>query len=186
MNSVEKYLAKLPYNEITIRTTINSLSVIERIEFGVLPVERKRQRTQYYSFEGSYHGNYFKIQGHLINPDGSDVFPKAGYISIGFIGFPLGIESSPAFYGKVFDSEEGSIINGHFAIPFSFILLLVVLLVIYLGRVFPGFYSFSTILSMFLLLWSFSSLFEYFIERKAIIDFLKGLLFDVIKEKDES
>jgi len=180
MNSIDKFLAKIPLNDVTIRTDIDSVSVIERIDFGVRPVHRSRQRSHYYSFEGSYYGNYFRIQGHLMNPDGSDVFPEGVlYLSVGFIGFPFGIESSPTFYGRVFDDGEGSIIRGHFALPFPILSLLVVLLLLFIGSVIPFFQFYAHSLSIFLVVWSITSWIEFFIERKAILDFLKGLLFDV-------
>ena len=185
MNAIDKILAKLPLNHVTIRTTIDSASIIERIEFGIQPTQRKRQRSEYYTFEGSYYGNYFKIQGHLMNPDGSDAFPKGGpYVSVGFVGIPLNIETSPTFYGRVFDKEEGSIISGHFALPFPILSLLLVIILLIGGLIFPVIQIVTHTLVLILLLWSVSSLIEFYTERKAIIDFLKGLLFDVIYEPE--
>ena len=155
---------------------------MERVDYGVRPCLTRGQRSQYFTFEGSSEGNYFKIQGHLTNPNGTDVFPRGGYIGIAFIAIPLNIETSPTFYGRAFNDGDGAIIRGHFAIPFPMFSLLVVLLLLALDWMFPRLHDFSFIFSLFLISWSIMSLVEYLTERRGILDFLKGLFFDVIKK----
>ncbi len=182
MNIFDDILARIPLTEVTIKTTLPAYAVMERVDYGVRPCLMRRQRSQYFTFEGSSEGNYFKIQGHLTNPNGKDAFPRGGYIGIAFIGVPLNIETSPTFYGRVFNDGEGAIIRGHFAVPFPMLSLLVVMLLLVLGWMFPRLHEISLGFSLFMVMWSIMSLIEYVTERKGILDFLQGLFFGVIKK----
>jgi len=184
MNIIDKVLVRIPFNEVTIRTTINSYSVIERIEHGLKPFFIKRQKGQFFTFEGAYEGNYFVLQGHLRNSNGDDAFPNTSYVGIAFIRIPVKTETSPTFYGRVFDDgENGAIIKGHFGIPFPTFALTCVLILLGFAKFYPKWSDISIGLSFFLIIWSVMSLIEFTTERKGIIDFLKGLFYDVIKAK---
>lgn len=182
MNIIEKSLAKIPFNEVIIKTTIPAKAIIERIDYGVKPFFNRRQQGQFFTFDGSYEENYFKIQGHLRNPNGEDAFPNKVSIRIAFVRLPLRIETSPTFYGRVFDDENnGATIKGHFGIPFPTFALVCVLVVLLIAKIYPRFSEISLFFSIFLLIWSVTSIIEFITERKGIIDFLKGLFHDVIK-----
>src|SRR5512138_3089131 len=127
MNIIDEMLARIPISEVTIKTTLGSYAVIELIEARAKPGRLKRQGKQWFSFEASYRGNYFKIQAHLTNYDGEDAFPPNTFAII-----PL--ETSPTFYGRVFDrGEEGAIIRGHFGFPSPGLIALCILLLLLLG-----------------------------------------------------
>lgn len=182
MNIIEKSLAKIPFNEVTIKTSIPAKAVIERIDHGVKPFFNRRQQGQFFTFDGSYDENYFKIQGHLRNSDGEDAFPNKASIRIAFVRLPLQMETSPTFYARVFDDEDnGATIKGHFGIPFPAFTLVCVLLLLLTAKIYPRFSDISLFFSIFMLIWSVTSILEFITERKGIIDFLKGLFYDVIK-----
>lgn len=182
MNIIDNFLVRIPLTEITIKTTINSYSVIERIEYGVKPFFMRQQKGQFFTFNGTYEGNYFILQGHLRNPDGEDAFPSTSYINIAFIRIPLQTETSPTFYGRVFDDDDnGAIIKGHFGIPFPTFALICVIGLLGFAKFYPKWSEYSLIFSFFLIMRSIFSLIEFVTERKGIIEFLKGLFYDVIK-----
>jgi len=183
VNFLDRILARIPFTEVTIKTSVSSFAVIERVGCGLQPALFMRQRSQFFTFEGSDQGNYFKIQGHLRNPDGQDAFPNKIYIGIAFIRIPLRIETSPTFYGRVFDDADGAIIRGHFAIPFPILALVIVLLLFLFGVVYPVWLKLSLWISLCLIAWSLVSLVEFITERQGILDFLKGLFADVIRTK---
>jgi hypothetical protein len=184
MNMIDKILARIPFSEVAYRTTINSYSVIERIEQGVKPFLVKWQKDQFFTFDGSYTGNYFILQGHLRNPDGEDAFPNTPTVGIAFIRIPVKIETSPTFYGRVIDDgDNGATINGHFGIPFPIFALLCVIVLLGIAKLYPEWSDISLFFSIFFLMWSIMSLNEFITERKGMIDFLNGLFYDVIKTK---
>jgi hypothetical protein len=184
MNIIDKILVRLPFSEVTIRTTINSSSVIERVEQGLKPFFIKRQKGQFFTFDGSYNGNYFVLQGHLRNSNGDDAFPNTSYLGIAFIRIPVKIETSPTFYGSVFDDgDNGAIIKGHFGVPFPIFALICVLVLLGVAKFYPEWSELLIGFSIFLIIWSIMSLIEFATERKGIINFLEGLFYDVIKTK---
>lgn len=184
MNIIDKFLARIPLTEVTIWTTINSNAVMERIEYGLMPVLIKRNRGEFFTFHGSYDENYFKIQARLKNSDGEDTFPNDISVGIGFIRFPINIETSPIFYGRVFDDgDNGSIIKGHFGLPFPTLGLLLALVLLTIQWIVPKWSNLFAILIVFLILWSVMNMMEFITERKGILDFLKGLFYDVIQAK---
>lgn len=174
MNILDEILARIPISEVTIKTTIDSYAVIERIEYWAKPGRIRRQGKQWFIFDGSYRGNYFKIQGHKTNYDGVDAFPTNT-----FTGIP--IETSPAFYGRVFDDGDGSIIRGHFGLPFPGLIALGILLLLFVGRIYPNWWNTSLGVSLLLMVWIVFSLVELIVERRGVLDFLKGLFSDVIQ-----
>lgn len=182
MNAIDNILARIPVREVTIKTAIDSYAVIERLQHGVAPLPLPpRQRTFFFTFEGSYEGNFFKIQAHARNPTGEDLFPPAT-VRIGFLQSPFPIETSPVFYGRVFDREEGgALIQGHFGIPFPALGSLCTLIILAAGKAYPAWGTFSFTLSLFFLVLSIETLVEFHIERKAILDFLQGLFYDAIE-----
>ena len=181
MNIIDKFLARIPISEVIITTTINSYSVIERVEHGVQRSYKKRQWEPFFTFDGSFVGNYFKIQGHLIDPSGEDTSPGSFSIGIPFLNF-LRIEVSPKFYGRVFDDPKtGAIIRGHFGVPFPTLFLIFALLMLVIGFLYQDWADYSLGFALFLVLCSVLSLREYLTVRKEIIDFLKGLFHEVTK-----
>ena len=183
MNIFDEFIAKIPVSEVTIKTSISSYAVIERLERGIMPSFIIRHRESSFSFEGSYSGNYFRLQGHFINSDGEDAFPNKTSVGIGFIRLPVRIETSPTFYGRVRDTDNGSIIKGHFGFPFPILSLFLVLILFIFAMFYPAINGVVLGFATFLLVWSVFSLPEFITERKGIMDFLKGLFSDVIKIK---
>ncbi len=181
MNKIDLFFAKITISEVVLKTSINSLAVIERLEYALKPMLKKKQDGEYYIFYGSYWGNYFKIQGHQMNPDGTDAFPNEGEVRFAIFSFPIRIETSPSFYGRVFDDEAGSIIRGHFGLPFIILSLVCFLIIYFITWLLPKLANVTLIFALFFLMWSLFSIIEFIMERKAIIDFLKGLYFDVIR-----
>lgn len=138
MNFIDKFFARFPLNEVTIQTTINSYAVIERIEFGVQPFFAKWPKGVFFTFEGAYAGNYFVLQGHLRDPNGEDAYPSSTFIGFGSFGIRIPTETSPKFYGRVFDDgDNGSTIRGHFGFPFPIFALMCVIILLVLALVFP-------------------------------------------------
>jgi hypothetical protein len=182
MNIIEGILARVPLTEATLKTTLPAHAVMARVENGILPAAHKRQRSIYFTFEGASEGNYFAIRGHATNPDGTDMFPAGGYIGIAFIAIPLHIETSPTFYGRAFSDNDGTIIRGHFAVPFPVIALVLVLVLLGMGWIFPGWRDGTRVFSLVLISWAIISMVEYFTERKAILDFLQGLFYDATRQ----
>ena len=176
MNPIDLVLAKVPISEITIKTTINSCAVIERIDRCILPIFRTRQNGQYFIFDGSYEGNYFFLRGHLKNCDGKDAFTSNSYVGFAFIRIPVKIETSPIFYGRVFnDGENGSTIKGHFGIPFPTLTLVIVLGLFAAAKLLPKWSELIISPSLILIFLSVMHLDQFITERKGIIDLLKGL-----------
>lgn len=184
MNIFDKILVRVPFSEVTIKTTINSYSVIERIEQGLKPFLMKPQKHQFFTFEGSYEGNYFVLQGHLRNANREDAFPNTSHVRVAFIRIPVRTETSPTFYGRVFDEgENGAIIKGHFGVPFPTFALMCALALFGIAKYYPEWSGISIALALFLIMWSVMGLVEFSTERKGLIDFLHGLFYDVIKTK---
>lgn len=183
MNILDETLAKFPMSEVVIKTSIGSYAVIERVEFATKPMLIKKQNNQYFTFSGTYKANYFKIQSHLRNPDGNDAFPSNSSIRIAFVRIPLNLETSPIFYGRVFDDDQGSVLRGHFGFPFPALLSLGVMILLVIGKIYPNLSEFAFGISLVMIVWAIFSLIEFFTERKGIIDFLRGLFFDVVRTK---
>lgn len=177
MNRLDETLARVPLNEVTIRTTIDSYAVIERIQHAVQPVLFIPRKGQSFTFHGSCRGNYFKLHCHYYNSDGEDAYPNWEL-------FGLALETSPAFYGRVFDLEAGSaVIRGHFGLPLPTFLLSCALSMLLFGMLSKSCEDFAFFLSLGLIFYSVFSMFEFYTERKGILDFLKGLFFDVTKTR---
>lgn len=184
MNILDKLIVRIHFSEVTIKTTINSHAVIERIEHGLKPFFIKRQGKQFFTFDGLYEGNYFVLQGHLRNADGGDAFSTTFYVGVAFIRIPVNAETSPKFYGRVFDDgDHGSTIKGHFGIPFPTFALICVMALLGVAKFYPNWAELSAGFSLILIIWSLASLIEFTTERKGIIDFLSGLFNDVIKKE---
>ncbi len=184
MNLLDQVLVRIPFREVTIRTTINSYSVIERLECGIRPTFRKPSKGPFFTFEGSYHGNYFVLRGHWRNPNGEDAFPNTFYVRIAFLSIPVQIETSPKFYGRVFDDgERGAIIAGHFGIPSPAAALSCVLALLGIAKFYPHWSEIALGLAFLLFIWSFPRLLEFFIEKEGILNFLQGLFYDVIRKE---
>ncbi|MBL8098459.1 MAG: hypothetical protein JNK81_04720 [Anaerolineales bacterium] len=183
MNLFDEIITHLPINEVRIKTNLTSESIMERIERGLKPAQVDWQESKFFTFHGSYKDNNFKIHVNSINSDGSDVFPNRTTIGIGFILIPLTMDTSPVFYGKVIKDETGAVIKGHFGIPFPIMALLGVFPLVLFAKLFSRFQEALLVVSLFLVIWSISRLIEFVSERKAILDFLKGLFFDVIKNE---
>lgn len=187
MNLLDNYIAKIPLSEVTIKTTINSVAVLERIEWGTRPCYRKPFQGDYFTFHSSYYGNYFRVQSHFRKSDGKDTFPKYWpTIRIAFLilKLPFGVETSPVFYGRVFDDgDQGATIKGHFGIPFPILSLFCVLLLMLIAKSTPDLKELTLTIAAFLLFWSIISVIEFIVERKGIIDFLAGLFHDVYRKE---
>jgi len=181
MNKLDLFFAKIPISEITIRASINSLAVIKRLEYSFKPTIMLMKNEEQYEIYGSYWGNYFKIRGHILNSDGTNVFPQGLVVGFAFLRFTIKVDTSPMFYGRVFDDKDGSTIRGHFGLPFIIFSLMCVLLILIICWFFPKLADFLGFFAIAFLFWTSYASIEFIAERKAIIDFLKGLYFDVIR-----
>lgn len=180
MNAIDNFVARIPFSEVTIRTSLNSYEVIERIERGVAPAFNKKNGGEFYTFEGGYDGNYFVIQTHRRKETGEDAYPDDFYVTLLFFRFKVKAEASPIFYGRVFDDEQtGSTIKGHFGLPFPTFCLLIALIMMGFIIRFPQYRDGLAIIPMVSVLISLWTLNEFIDERKGILDFLKGLFYDV-------
>jgi hypothetical protein len=182
MNPLGEFLAKLPLTEVSLKTSIGSYSVMERLDAGFMPALRMRHSGSFYTFQGNHKGNYFQIQCHFCNPDGKDAFPNESWLSVGPIRIPFRIETSPNFYGRVFDDAGGSYIQGHFGIPAPTLALIGVPFILFLRKMVPPLDGLSFFFMIALIFFAVFGMNEYYIERKGIIDFLKGLFGDVIRK----
>lgn len=182
MRPSEEFLAKIPLTELTIKTTIPSYSVIERIEYGIKPFLVKRQGGEFYTFEGAYYGSHFKIQSKYRKSNGEDAFPNGFLLSIPLFAAWIKMETSPVFYGRVIEESKGATIKGHFGIPFPIGALLAALILLLAGKLYPIISGYTNTLSVFLIAASLFSLTEFITERKGTIDFMKGLFYDVIRQ----
>lgn len=184
MNSVEQILVKIPITEITIKTTIHSQAVIQRIEHGVKPTFHKLQRGawDYFTFRGSAKGNFFVVKADLKDREGNDVFKNKVGIGVLFVRMWINLNTTPVFYGRVFDTPDGgSLIQGHFGMPLPTMGLVCILVLALIGRIYPSWSNPILVIGLFLLLASVVSLMEFAVERKGLLDFLRGLFDDVLE-----
>jgi hypothetical protein len=174
-------LVRIPASTVKLKTTINSHTVIERLEYSVMPVFTRWKRERHFVFDGSFEGNYFTIRARFKESNNEEVFPPYNVFVYGFRLFS--IETSPVFYGRVFDDgDAGSTIQGHFGVPFPFLCLISVLAIGGIAAIIPGL---PNLLPEFSLIAIFLSLFgirEFITERNGVVDFLKGLFYDVVRE----
>jgi hypothetical protein len=182
MKLIDKFLVRIPLSEISIKTTINSYAVIERIEHTMKPTYMRPQRNQYFTFEGSYEGNYFVIQAHLKNPDGGDAFPNYGSIGVWSFQIPFRYEISPCFYGRVFDVDGGSVLKGHFGFPLPFVLAPLIIVALFLVNAFHLESAFLTIFIIAAFPLMIFGYIQFVIEREGLTDFLAGLFFNAIRK----
>jgi hypothetical protein len=181
MNIIDKLYTRIIIPVVIIKTSIDSYTVIERIENAVESIKIEPQVSDYFSYRAEYDGNYFSIQSRLHKPDGSDEFPTRKYISIGPFHIPVYVESSPTFYASVFDDEKGSVIWGHFGFPIHVLLAVLAIGFIFLGVVYPFWSKATSLMFALLIIASIRSLYQSILERKGIKEFLKKLLADVIR-----
>jgi hypothetical protein len=177
-------LVRIPASTVKLKTTINSHAVIERLEYSVMPVFVRWKREQHFVFDGSFEGNYFTIRARLIESNNEEVFPPDSFfVTILFFTFRLlTVETSPVFYGRVFDDgDAGSTIEGHFGVPAPFLCLISILVLGIVSAIIPGSMGFLPEFSMLMIFVSIFKIPEFITERNGIIDFLKGLFFDVIR-----
>ena len=126
MRRLDEMLVRIPASTVKLKTTINSHAVIERLEYSVMPVFTRWKRERHFVFDGSFEGNYFTIRARFKESNNEEVFPPYNVFVYGFRLFS--IETSPVFYGRVFDDgDAGSTIEGHFGVPFPFLCLISVL-----------------------------------------------------------
>ncbi len=183
MKIIDDMLARIPLKEVELKTSLPSPQVIERLKVGLMPVLIKRNREEYFTFEGSYNGFYMKIRCHLHDREGKHEFQQTGFISMLFFVLPIRLDTSPTFYGWITDDEKGSIIRGHFGLPYPIVTLLIAMAAIWITMSFPILEKLTFIVVFFSLFMSITSIIGFIVERKAIIDFLKGLFFDVIRKE---
>jgi hypothetical protein len=186
MHLIDQIIARIPISEVVIKTSIKSYAVIERIECGVMPAFFWRGNGRYFTFYSNYSSNYFIIQSTIREPDGKDSYPTIIYVSIGPVGFPIKIETSPIFFGRVFDDEQGSTIRGHFGFAIPHLLLVVALISLIMARFISSISVIANGLTGLLLLGSILSLREFIDERDCTIDFLTGLFYNVPCEENPS
>ena len=186
MNHVDHFLARIRTNGVVIKTTLDSYSVIEKIEDGLRSNRKIRRRGSLYSYEGSYEGNYFKIQCHYHNQDGTDAFTadRAITINLPFYSFeiPYRFETSPVFYANVFDDEAGAVIRGHFGIPLPFIYLIIAIVLLLGARSLSGtIRAYLLVLAIGLIIGGLNKLREFFTEQDGILEFLHHQFKDDIR-----
>jgi hypothetical protein len=186
MHIIDKIIARIPISEVVIRTSIKSYAVIERIECGIQPSFFRDHFERYFTFHQDWSSNYFIIQSTIHEPDGSDAYPMIIYVSIGPVGFPIKIEASPIFYGRVFDDEQGSTIRGHFGFAFPHLLVSLAILSLIIGRLIPIISETTNGLSILLISGSVFALRGFIDERDCTIDFLTGLFYNVPRVDDPS
>jgi len=180
MRRLDEVLVKIPASTVMLKTTIPSYAVIERLEYSVMPVFTRWKKEQHFVFDGSFTGNYFTIQAKLKESNNEDVFPPQSVFVNGFRLFS--VETSPVFYGRVFDDgDAGSTIQGHFGVPFPFLCLLSVLVSGGIAMIISGLMKFLPEFALIMIFISVFSMPEFITERDGVIDFLKGLFYDVIR-----
>jgi hypothetical protein len=188
MNILDLILARINANAVKVKTTVDSYAVIERIEKYLGKGRKIRDGDSFYTYEGTYKGNYFKIQCHLLDAFGNDKFPAEKWITVDlpFYSFqiPYRFETSPVFYANVFDDESGSVIRGHFGIPLPF-LYLIAAIVMLLGALWLGgtIRSYLFVLGIGLTIIGTRHLREFFTEREGTLIFIQNIFKDVIREE---
>jgi hypothetical protein len=183
MNIIDNLLARIPINEVMIKTTINSYAVIERIDRSGQPDLIIPEGHPTYTVESEFDGNYFKVRGKLFDEKGNEQFPSPTLRLFG-IAILLPIRIDPVFHGRVFDDgDRGSTIYGNFGLPFSILLLLCALALLLAGKLYPRLAEDFTSFTFFLVLVSVFNFPQFYSERSEVVDFLKGLFFDVIRKE---
>jgi hypothetical protein len=185
MNTIDHFLTRLPFNSVTIKTNLDSYSVISRIELAERMKLRRRNENRYFTFETDYEGNYFTIQARTCKEDGSDEFKPTGTLTILGIGIPIPIEQSPILYGRVFDNEGGqrSTIRCHFGLPIPIYLASLSLMMVLLTFIYPNWVEFTMTVFSLCFIWSIYAFYQFVVERNGIIDFMTRLFNDVISNE---
>jgi len=187
MNLLDHFLARINTNAVVIKTTIDSYAVIETIEKWLGANRKIRKGESFYSYKGSYKGNYFKIQCHFHEADGTDAYTadRALTINLPFYSFeiPYRFENSPVFYAHVVDDEAGSVIRGHFGIPFPFIYFITAIVLLLGAKVLSGVLrSYLFVLAIGLTIVGIRRLREFFTEREGILEFIQRMFMEVFRE----
>jgi hypothetical protein len=187
MNLLDLLLTRIDTNAVVARTTIDSYAAIERIEKWLGSNRKYRKEGYFYTYEGSYKGNYFKIRCHMCSAEGIDAFPadQAITINLPFYSFriPYRFETSPVFYANVFDDEDGSVIRGHFGIPIPFIYLINAIMVLIVAKFLGGVLrSYFFVLGIGLTILGIRNLREFFTEREATLELIQKLFKDVLRD----
>ncbi len=178
---VDELISWIPLRDIELPTSLHSTHVYERVAFGTRPGYVRLMHGRYYTFEGGYNGSFIKIRSRLHEPSGKQTFSNAISFLFFYIGIPIQISSCPALYCRVTDDEHGSVIKGHFGLPYTMVMMIIACALACLMIYFPKSKDSLLLMVLFALIDSINSLNQYIIERTAVIDFLKGLFYDVIR-----
>jgi|WetSurMetagenome_2_1015567.scaffolds.fasta_scaffold354437_2 hypothetical protein len=187
MNTIADFLTRIPITSLSIKTSIKTYAVLERIKNAIDQQETMDKQEKGYFYVVDIEDNYFLLQTAYVKKYESNVLIPENRISFGNAYNLLSMDPVPIFFGKVLDSEygDGAIINGHFGIPAPIYLALAVPVLILLTFGFPNVVSCSLPLAGLFLFRSLISVYQFINERKGIKTYLNELFKDVIFEDNQ-